>query len=98
MNPKPQSFVSRPPFKERSMESRYQIIGDLTAPTEMKDVTNLFRDYSETSVKDDERIILNWRVIYKKTGRTVAVFGGGAAYDAASVFQRYCEENYKIED
>jgi hypothetical protein len=75
-------------------EVRFEVIGDLSAPSEVKDVTHIYANYSENGVKEDEKIHLNWRVIDVVSGRTVAVFGGGAGYDAASVFKNYCEENY----
>ena len=75
-------------------ESRFEVLGDLGLDTEGKNVTNLYRDHSTHGIKDDERIVLNWRVISKRTGRTMAVMGGPSGFDAANVFCSYCEENY----
>lgn len=74
---------------------QFEVIGDLAAPNDVKDVTSIFRKYAKNGVKDDEHIFLNWRVVSTETGRTMAVFGGGAGYDAACVFKDYCEANYR---
>jgi len=74
---------------------RFIIVGDLSAPLDKKDVTELFSKFSTVGVKADERIMLNWRVVdTSNDNRTVCVFGGGASYDAANVFAEYCNENY----
>lgn len=76
------------------MEKRFEAVGDLAAPDEVKNVTDIYKVYAKLGIKEDEKIVLNWRVIAKDTGRTLAIFGGGAGYDAACVFADYCEGNY----
>jgi 2-phosphoglycerate kinase len=75
-------------------EDRFAVSGDLFADMEKRDISDIYRNHSEHGLKDDETIFLNWRVIRKETGRTMAVFGGGAGHDAAHVFKEYCENNY----
>ena len=66
--------------------SKYEVRGDSTAPIWQRDVTKCY------DTVEDERIYLNWRVVDTSTGRTMAVFGGGAGYLAATVFKEYIEE------
>jgi len=78
---------SEPPFK---------VLGDLRIDANGKDVSDLYRNNSSHGLKSDETIHLSWRVISTKTGRTICVFGGSAAYDAANVFCEYCIDNYSL--
>lgn len=73
---------------------RFEVLGDLRATEEQKDISIIFRNHSVKGLQFDEKIYISWRVVNKETGRTLCVFGGGAAFDAASVFKNYCEENY----
>jgi hypothetical protein len=44
---------------------KFEVVGDLSAPGEVRNVTHIYRDYTKTGVQHDENIFLNWRVIAK---------------------------------
>ena len=78
-----------------TMKERYEIVGDLAAPKHLRNVTDIYRKFSKHGIGSDESdIYLNWRVINKETGITLAVMGGSAGLAAAEAFKKYCEENY----
>jgi len=77
-------------------EKRFAVLSDLHATTAVRDVTSIYSTgiILIQGVAEDEVLYLSWRVVDTKTGRTMCVFGGPSAYNAASVFQEYCNTNY----